>query len=501
MLKFVIELFVRVYDRLSDRCSKYWPVLRLPVLVLCILAAVSAGLYSIRYARNEQFIQEYESGSYDTAGEESLMKRGTFDSYVPYYNVANARYQEGRFEEAAGLYRQALEKGCPADRECAVRINLAMSLCQQIDFDALDTAQQIREAISQLEAARSVLIEGGFAAEEDDSGTSQEAEELKRDIENKIRELEELLDEKEDETESLSEEETEDVSEKATEGGSEEASEGETESASEEASEEVSEETSETASEETSEKMSEKASEEATEDERTSEEQTEDASENETESASEEASEDTSEELTEAASEPSSEEPPEDLTEDASETAPEETENMTEEASEQNDDDFFDLEQSSDQETERRSEPGSEALSEESNHTDELSGETASEESMTEENLSGKSEAEAVTGESITEENLSGEFETEPISEGTGRENQDDSGGDDDSLKAGTRSGSRMTQGDRKAMERIQELMKDAAESQEEGRQEADQYQLRLEEGVSPYATYDDDYYRSDKYW
>ncbi len=68
----------------------------------------------------------------------------------------------------------------PESKECDIRVNLALSLCDTIDFYHLDSQDKIDTALFILYKARDVLTEKGCAAEaEGEKGHDPEAQQLK----------------------------------------------------------------------------------------------------------------------------------------------------------------------------------------------------------------------------------------------------------------------------------------------------------------------------------
>ncbi len=133
------------------------------------------------------------------------------ERYLPYYNRAVEAYEAGRYEEAIADGYKAM-KGSPSlERDCPIRINLALSLLKIPDFDAVHAiidredaaAEQGAEApertdeerklvdntIVQLMTARQILIEHGCAHSSDEGGHNADAQQLKDEID---RELERL---------------------------------------------------------------------------------------------------------------------------------------------------------------------------------------------------------------------------------------------------------------------------------------------------------------------
>ena len=168
----------------NPRMFMFW----MDVLVLFLLAF---GLYiGIRYMMNRKFVKAYEGGDYQTEQEESLKKLNLVERYLPYYNLGNVAYKEGDYSRAIGYYKQALDMDPPKYKECPIRINLALAMIKKIDFNDLSTEKKVQNAIQQLRAARTVLTAHQCAGPVEDDGHSEEAEQLKKDIDDMIEKLE-----------------------------------------------------------------------------------------------------------------------------------------------------------------------------------------------------------------------------------------------------------------------------------------------------------------------
>ena len=182
--------------------------------ILGVIALVIALFLGVRIIMNLVFLNNYSKGVYNVEAERKLT--GTLnivEGYVPYYNMGNAAYMNGDYDEAIADYRLALEKNPPKYYECPVRINLALSMIKKINFENLTTEKKILNAIRQLQAARNVLCEDDCAnpdyvdgAKEQkpiktedgeeiipEKGHSDKAEQLKKEIDEAIKFLEELL--------------------------------------------------------------------------------------------------------------------------------------------------------------------------------------------------------------------------------------------------------------------------------------------------------------------
>lgn len=77
--------------------------------------------------------------------------------YTVHYNQGNALFKQANYSESEKSYRTALET-VPSDKECSVRINLALSIESQAD--ALTVAKKYDAAIIKYDAAKSVLYDG-----------------------------------------------------------------------------------------------------------------------------------------------------------------------------------------------------------------------------------------------------------------------------------------------------------------------------------------------------
>ena len=143
---------------------------RLIVSVLCICMMICAGLLVARFSVNAYFVSSYNAGSNDTSAEEVLLLLNFPEGYVPNYNIGNARYREENYKEAAGYFQDALRSG-PSDQNgenCDIRVNLALSLLHEIDFEAMEEAIAVRDAAAaEQEQAQAAEPEEESAVEPD----------------------------------------------------------------------------------------------------------------------------------------------------------------------------------------------------------------------------------------------------------------------------------------------------------------------------------------------
>lgn len=105
------------------------------------------------------------------------------------YNLGNASYKEGDYNSAVSYFSEAVKKNPSGEKDCLTRINLALSICNTIDFNDLDTKEKTDMAIGILKKAKAVLLENECASE-NGNGHNADAQQLKEDIDRTIAELE-----------------------------------------------------------------------------------------------------------------------------------------------------------------------------------------------------------------------------------------------------------------------------------------------------------------------
>ena len=162
--------------------------------LLAALMILAGALFVFRSAVNRYFLFRYESADYSEYPEKILLPLALGENHVVPGNLGNAAYQRGEYELAAEYFRAALKRNPPAEgTECALRVNLALSILHTYPFETVDRQDsgQVDEAVKVLLSARSVLTEHGCACEESgaSSGHSEEAENLKRDIDGMLAKL------------------------------------------------------------------------------------------------------------------------------------------------------------------------------------------------------------------------------------------------------------------------------------------------------------------------
>ena len=158
------------------------------LIILSLLVFLLSAFTLVKVVINHGYVEAYNAGNYDTSLEEKLKILNFPQGYLPYYNLGNAAYQRGDYIEAIGLYSQALEQYPPQGKDCDIRVNQALSLCNTIDFNNIKSQAKLEEALTTLYTARDILMENGCANDEG-TGHDPEAQQLKDDIDRMIQAL------------------------------------------------------------------------------------------------------------------------------------------------------------------------------------------------------------------------------------------------------------------------------------------------------------------------
>lgn len=159
----------------------------------CILMGVFVFALTLmllwRLYVNHDFVAKYNRGEIDVTREEKLLEFNFPEGYLPYYNLGNAAYKNGDYNAAINYYNEALNQHPGEGKDCLIRINLALSLCNTINFYKLDSQEKIDTALFILYKARDVLTENGCASPEGHDGHNEDAQQLKEDIDRMIEML------------------------------------------------------------------------------------------------------------------------------------------------------------------------------------------------------------------------------------------------------------------------------------------------------------------------
>lgn len=125
--------------------------------------------------------------------------------YIFHYNRGNEFYELGQYERAASEYEKSLKLYVPERKECDIRVNYALSLCETLDLNNIQalTEEEKTEIIQVLETAIDILVEEGCAHRDDDNGHDEEAQRLK----NELQEMIDLLKEEQEQEQQESDNE------------------------------------------------------------------------------------------------------------------------------------------------------------------------------------------------------------------------------------------------------------------------------------------------------
>ena len=178
--------------------------------ILCILVF---AVFLFNYVNNERKIKRFENGDYKENRTDVL---GFTEPYINDYNQGNIYYKQKEYGKALESYKKALEQNPPFEKECRIRINMALSIVVPIDVNSINK-DNIDETIELLHEAKKILTDHGCAHMDDDGGHNDDAILLKKEIdefEKKIKEKAENQDEEQDEKEEKKEEEKEEKEEK-----------------------------------------------------------------------------------------------------------------------------------------------------------------------------------------------------------------------------------------------------------------------------------------------
>lgn len=178
------------------------------IYIFLIVAAVAMAVFSVFFISpfiiNNTFEKHASEGKYlekDLKALEFIKDLQYPDGYITNYNLGNYYYHEKKYDKAATYYTTALS-WAPLDKEkdCNIRINLVLSYLNQMDFEKIEASDDKTDAINQLHSLRDVLTENGCACEEKGQATghSEDAEKLKKDIDDELEKLEDNQDQSED---------------------------------------------------------------------------------------------------------------------------------------------------------------------------------------------------------------------------------------------------------------------------------------------------------------
>ena len=189
--------------------------LMIVMIVVCLAVFTCFAVCGTRLGLNSFFVLMSQKGEYPTEVEEKAAGIEFIDKYITTYNLANAEYSDGHYEQAMDMYEQVLDDNVTGSIKGRSCINLSLSRTRTIDFDdiyerfddfedgketdIMVLADKITKAIQVLEQAKEDLAGNGCVGEEDTLDLSipeeerNEAEKLASDIDKEIEKLKEML--------------------------------------------------------------------------------------------------------------------------------------------------------------------------------------------------------------------------------------------------------------------------------------------------------------------
>ena len=127
---------------------------------------------------NEIVIYNYNNKIYNNNLIKTLYIFNITERYIPYYNDGNLYYMNNNYKEAENKYTTALKKHPPKKRLCDIKVNLSLSKIKQINPN-----ENKNDIINKLEEIKQILLEDNCASLSGTTGESNDAEELKQEIE------------------------------------------------------------------------------------------------------------------------------------------------------------------------------------------------------------------------------------------------------------------------------------------------------------------------------
>ena len=182
------------------------------IYIILILLTIKL-FYNI--VANSVLINKYNNGQYSESQAKLLTYINFPQGYVANYNYGNILYKNEEYDKAIEKYEKALKGIVPKDKECDIRINYALSICQTVQVNEQDQ-KSIEEAIKTYESAIDILTEKGCANKEDNNGHNKKAEKLKKDIQEEINRLKKLQNNPKNNNENNKEEASEKTEETET---------------------------------------------------------------------------------------------------------------------------------------------------------------------------------------------------------------------------------------------------------------------------------------------
>lgn len=146
------------------------------IKISIVILSVFLLKFMLSFTLNEIVIHQYENNKYNDSLTRFLYLFNFSEPYIVYYNHGNLLYQKENYEKAQEKYQQALEKHPSKKRVCDIRINLSLSTLALLDPSKGTVSKELEEA-------KKNLYEDNCADPFDLNYRSEEAQELKKEIE------------------------------------------------------------------------------------------------------------------------------------------------------------------------------------------------------------------------------------------------------------------------------------------------------------------------------
>ncbi len=154
------------------------------IYLILILLIIKLGY---DYFGTKRLVDNYEKGIYLNSLAKSLTYFNIDEPYIARYNMGNIHYQDGDYLSAIHEYEKALKGKVPNRKECRIRINYALAICNLVEVDESDE-ESVNKAIELYELAIDVLIKDRCATK-DGHGHDKDAQQLEIDIQREIDRL------------------------------------------------------------------------------------------------------------------------------------------------------------------------------------------------------------------------------------------------------------------------------------------------------------------------
>ncbi len=157
-------------------------------IVWCLVFLVFIGLF-YNYMRTARAKSRFNN---DVLKVSDLSELGFINPYKDHHNKGTAYYEEGDMESAEEEFRKALASRHDEESkdDCAMRIDLALSMVKPLTPESIN-ADNVDLAIEILKEARSILCTNGWADMDNINYKSNDAQTLKEEIDEYIKQLEE----------------------------------------------------------------------------------------------------------------------------------------------------------------------------------------------------------------------------------------------------------------------------------------------------------------------